>query len=474
MSRAFILRFVVGATALVVVLCGAFAIYYSRQHWLPWVTAEVEESGEEIGNSPAKEPKMLRLTRQARNNLGLVSAPVKPQDYWRKVQIPGVIADQPGVSDRAVTSPAEGVITKVHAFAGDTVQPGETLFTIRLLSESLHAAQSDLFKATREIELVNEERARIKNLANEGTIAGRRLIELDQQIRRQQVLIQAYQQELEHHGLSEEQFAQIAKGEFVTTLDVAAPPAAATLQKSPTPVKPVVFLPPQANEQVEIAYEVQELKVDLGQQVHTGQLLSMLSNHRSLYVEGHAFKREATWLEQAAQQGREIEIEFAEDDRGNWPTIEQKFEIRHIANTIDPTSRTFNFYIPLANQARAYEKDESVYVVWRFRPGQRVRLQVPVERFESVIVLPSQAVVREGPEAYVFRQNGDLFNRLPVSVLHEDRRNIVIANDGSVTPGTFLAQGSAASLNRVMKAQAASGVKVNLHIHADGTVHEAH
>ncbi|MCA9111341.1 MAG: hypothetical protein KDA52_15415, partial [Planctomycetaceae bacterium] len=68
----------------------------------------------------------------------------------------------------------------------------------------------------------------------------------------------------------------------------------------------------------------------------------------------------------------------------------------------------------------------------------------------------------------------DLFNRIAVHVLHEDRRNIVIANDGSVTPGLFLAQGSAASLNRVLKAQAASGVRADVHVHADGTVHASH
>ena len=50
-------------------------------------------------------------------------------------------------------------------------------------------------------------------------------------------------------------------------------------------------------------------------------------------------------------------------------------------------------------------------------------------------MLPAAAVVREGPEAFVFRQNGDLFDRQPVHVLHEDRLNVVLANDGSVTPG---------------------------------------
>ena len=91
-----------------------------------------------------------------------------------------------------------------------------------------------------------------------------------------------------------------------------------------------------------------------------------------------------------------------------------------------------------------------------------------------MLVLPSAAVVREGPEAFVFRQNGDLFNRLAVHVLHEDRLSIVLANDGSVTPGLYLAQNAAASLNRVLKAQAASGVRADVHVHADGTSHAPH
>jgi hypothetical protein len=103
-----------------------------------------------------------------------------------------------------------------------------------------------------------------------------------------------------------------------------------------------------------------------------------------------------------------------------------------------------------------------------------VRLHVPVEELRGVIVLPAEAVVRDAAEAYVFRQNGDLFDRLPVHVLHEDRRSVVIANDGSVAPGWYLAQGSAASLNRVLEAQSASGAPVGVHVHADGTVHGAH
>jgi cobalt-zinc-cadmium efflux system membrane fusion protein len=99
---------------------------------------------------------------------------------------------------------------------------------------------------------------------------------------------------------------------------------------------------------------------------------------------------------------------------------------------------------------------------------------VPVEELENVIVLPATAVVREGPEAYVFRQNGNLFKRLPVHLLHTDRRRAVLANDGSVAPGWYLAQSAAATLNRVLKEQTSSGMAVGVHVHADGTVHGAH
>ena len=90
-----------------------------------------------------------------------------------------------------------------------------------------------------------------------------------------------------------------------------------------------------------------------------------------------------------------------------------------------------------------------------------------------MIVLPAGAVGREGPEAFVFRQNGDLFNRIPVHVLHEDRLRIVLEQDDDLTPGLYLAQNSAASLNRVLKAQAASGVRADVHVHADGSTHAA-
>ena len=445
--------------------------FVTRDRWQPWLSSETPAAIAEEVPAPVEEVQVLKLSPQARSNLGLVSKPVVFEDYWRTLQVPGVVVDRPGLSDRGVTSPAVGVVTQVHAFAGDTIRPGEKLFTLRLFSEYLQNTQSELFKASRETQLIKEERARIESLAATGTIAGSRIIELDQRIRRQDGLIQAYRQDLLTRGLTPTQIDQIAEGNLVSTIDVVAPPPMNNVDRHET-IQPVAYLTGSRDEGP--VYEVQELKVDLGQQVQAGQLLSVLSNHRLLFIEGHAFKREAPMLEHAAQDSWPIEVEFAEDDTQHWPPLEQAFQIRHLANTIDADSRTFDFFIPLTNQSRAYEKDGKTFIVWRFRPGQRVRLHVPVERLEEVIVLPTGGVVREGPEAYVFRQNGDLFNRIPVHVLHEDRSHVVLAKDAGIAPGIYLAQGSAASLNRVLKAQAASGVRADVHVHADGTVHGAH
>lgn len=445
----------------------AAAGYLTRDRWLPLFASPTPPAAAHDGDDDHGEPAtpaadILELSVQARKNLGLVARPARISTFRRTIDLPGRVVDRPGLSDRGVTSPAVGVVTAIHAFPGDIVRPGERLFTLRLLSEHVQNTQAELFKVTREIELETEKQNRLKQIG-EGAIAPVRLIEVDQQLRRLQAASQGHRQDLLTRGLSPEELDRIAAGQFVTTIEV----------KTPAP-RPATDGGPTTGEPADIAYEMQELQVDLGSQVQAGQLLGMLADHRQLFIAGHAFKRETTLLERTAQAGWPIAVEFAEDDPTAWPPLRQAFEIHHFSNTIDPETRTLDFFIPLTNQSRRYSRDEKNFVVWRFRPGQRVRLHVPVEELEGVIVLPAAAVVREGPEAYVFRQNGDLFNRLPVHVLHQDRRQVAIANDGSVAPGWYLAQSAAATLNRVLKAQSASGMPVGVHVHADGTVHGAH
>ena len=461
------LRLVKNLILLGLVVGLAAAAYLLRDRWQP-LLARRQPAAADHGtdhDEPAAAPSdILELSQQARKNLRLIARPAQLTTFRRTIDLPGRVVDRPGLSDRGVTSPAAGIVTIIHAFPGDIVRPGDRLFTLRLLGETVQNAQAELFQVTREIELETEKQNRLKQIG-EGVIAPVRLIEIEQQLRRLQATSQGHRQELLTHGLTEAEITGVANGQFVTSIEVTAP----TSQSAQA-----VAINDSNTAADTITYEIQELRVDLGSQVQAGQLLGMLADHRQLYIAGHAFKRETPLLERTAQSSWPIDVEFAEDDPTAWPALTQPFEIRHFSNTIDPETRTLDFFIPLVNQARRYTKDGKTFVVWRFRPGQRVRLHAPVEELDNVFVLPAGAVVREGPEAYVFRQNGDLFKRLPVHLLHSDRRQAVLANDGSVAPGWYLAQSAAATLNRVLKEQTSSGMSVGVHVHADGTVHGAH
>ena len=110
-------------------------------------------------------------------------------------------------------------------------------------------------------------------------------------------------------------------------------------------------------------------------------------------------------------------------------------------------------------------------MLWRFRPGQRVRVQVRVAKLDNVFVLPAEAVTRDGAEAYLFTQNVNTFERRSVRILSQDRQHAVVANDGTLLTGTYVVQSAAAQLNRMTKSQS-SGAPPGYHFHADGSLHK--
>jgi biotin carboxyl carrier protein len=427
------------------------AAFFTRDTWQSWFWPQ------ETAAAPAEKKHGhghgdFRLSPQAQKNLRLISKPLVVTTTWRSIQLPGMIVDRPGFSDRGIVAPVTGVVTKVHAFPGDSVRHGDLLFTLRLLSETLHGTQAELFRKTKETQITEDQKKRLTELYQSGALPLARMIDVDNQLQRLAVAVQASRQELLSRGLTPEQINQAAEGKFVTEIQIVTPPRRTKPAKDPT-------------------FEVQELKVELGQQVQAGQTMCLLSDHQLLYIEGRGFRQETPLVERAIREAWPVHVEFMEEE-GVWPDLKQSLTIHHLANTIDPASRTFAFFVPLQNQSETYEKDGKTWLHWRYRPGQRVRLHLPVEKFDNVFVLPADAVVREGPEAFVFRQNGDLFDRKPVHVIYQDRQRVVIANDGSIPPGLFVAQSGAAQLNRVLKGQ--GDTPAGFHVHADGSVHGNH
>jgi membrane fusion protein, heavy metal efflux system len=94
---------------------------------------------------------------------------------------------------------------------------------------------------------------------------------------------------------------------------------------------------------------------------------------------------------------------------------------------------------------------------WRFKPGQRVEIEIPVEHWEDRFVLPVDAVVQEGLQWFVYQQVGDLFERKEVHIEHRDHRWAVVAADGTLATGDLVAAKGAYQIHLALKQQAGDG-----------------
>lgn len=457
-------KYIMPFVALVIVGGAAFAAYRTQEQWVPHIfpAKKPASSGEDGGHDDhaghdhgAREDR-VKLSEQAQKNLRLDADTLTPQEHWRTIMIPGMIVDRPGESDRGVPARVAGVVSEIHARPGDTVRSGDPLFTVQLVSELVQGIQAELAKAATDLGFALTERDRVAKLVKADTLAGSELPKIQNQVDRLSTQVNGYRRQLQLFGLTPAQVNAAERGQVITQVDVVAPGRPATLAGL------AGGLVATGGDTV---FEVKALKVGRGDQVQAGQSLGTLADHRQLLVEGRAFKSEADALAAAAEHKTPIRAEFADETPGAWPTPGPLF-IHHLSNQVDPAARTFGFYLPLENEFRTFTRDGQTHYVWRYRPGQRVRLRVPVEKLVTLapdgktevlpFVLPAGAVVREGPEAFVFVQTGDVFVRKPVRVLYEDRKEVVIANDGSVTQAEYVVRNEAAAINRALKAATAA------------------
>lgn len=448
--------------------------YVFRDLWLPHPNAADNRQPAPPKNDANTPANKIIVGDQAQKNLGLTAKPLQSTIFWKTITVPGMVVDRPGVSDREVVAPAVGTISELFHVPGDAVRPGDKLFTLKLASESLQQTQSELFKTAKNIQLAEARRNRLAGAGD--AIAQARVIEVDNEISRLQVAAQGYRQELLNRGLSDKDIDGIADGRLLSEITIVAPPQAS----GSNPLAAQAPSEPASTDVQPLAYELQELKVALGEQVQAGQTLCHLSSHQSLAIEGRAFRDETTLLERSVQQGWPVDVDFREEASSDWPAVSQSFPIRYIANTIDPATRTFAFLMPLENQYKTIDHGNGTQILWRFRPGQKVLLRVRIEKLDDVFVLPADAVVFEGADAFVFTQNSNTFERKSVHLLFRDRDQVVLANDGSLP--TYLkgqnrwtipaiARTAAAQLNRMTKA-GSTGAPVGYHIHADGSLHK--
>lgn len=394
--------------------------------------------GDDHDHDGHDEQNSLSLSDQARRSIGLREGDVALSTFDLTISVPGIVVERRGRSKLTIIAPITGSVTQIFATEGEAVTPDQPLFEIRLTHEELVQAQANLLKTTEEVDVVRQEITRLEGIGPEGIVAFKTILERKYELQKLEAVRTAERQALLLHGLSESQVDEIlVKRTLLGKIVVRAPAATA----------------PHPGSTAEITLILQELAVERGQHVAAGDTLAILADHASLLVEGETFEQDIPHITRAAADDRPITA-ILESKEGPEQRIE-RLEIDYVANRIDPESRTLHFYVRLPNEIVRDKRGDGAgsarSVEWRYKPGQRMQLRVPVESWAERIVLPTGAVAQEGVENYVFRVNGDRLDRQAVHVEHRDPQSVVIANDGALFPGDTIAMTAAQQLQLALK-----------------------
>lgn len=423
----------------------------------------------------AEEGTSLELSEQAWKNLDLKTGDVTRSDYWRRITIPAVVSERPGHSEYRVGATVHGVISRIHVVPGQTVNAGDALFDVQTNGELIAGLQANLLKTIQDVDLATTELKRLEPLIERGDIPGIRGIEKNYELKRleSQRLIQM--QELLVRGFTAAQVEQIAENRKLIrqfTVYVPGPenPAdgksAAAGPQSPirqTIAQLASHEEPHPNKPH--TYSIERIGVFPGKMIQPGDELCELAVHDELALTGLGFQRDSELITRVLEEQWPISAVFESGE--NNPLVREKMQIQYADNMVDHDTHLLKFYIPLDNEVvRDTIGPKGVkYRSWRFKPGQRAQLLIPVEHWTDKVVLPTDAVVKEGADAFVFRQNGKLFERVPVVIAYEDGRNSILAEGGPLIPGDVIAMNEAYQLNLALKKSQGGGGDAHGHSH---------
>lgn len=416
----------------------------------------------------------LQLSPQALLNIGLQTMKVELKPHQRTVTIPAMIVQQPGRTSARVVAPLTGVITRVYALAGEVLTPGNPLFDLRLTHEDLVQSQVEFLKNLEERDVVQRELTRIGPLIDKGVLPRRTAVDRQYEFDKLDALHKAQRQALLLHGLSDLQIDEIMKTRhLLSTLTVAVPRLEATAPPKSlvVPAAAAAPLPPPTDGRL-----VEELKVHPGQLVTAGDTLCTLADLSNLYIEGRGFEQDAPRIlevvkndwkitglldvpgEQKLKKDNEDKPEDTSEESDDTATL-KGLSILYIADKVDAESRTFAFFLHLKNEVlRDTIVDGHRFVNWRFKPGQRVQLKVPIQKWQNQIVVPVSAITQDGVETYVFVSFNKKFTRRPVHVAYRDRTSAVILNDGSLFRNETIAATGAAQMQMALKNKVAGPI----------------
>ena len=329
------------------------------------------------------------------------------------------------------------------------------MFTLRLTHQDLVNSQEKFLAQLGQLDVERKEIERLSAITSSGAIAGKTRLAREYERDMLMASIRAARQAMLLHGLSERQIRDIEQTrQLVREVTVVAPElhedrslhhdslsgSAARLADAPImQVASMVQPPPMEHApHVHMDFLVSELSVRLGQSVGAGESMAQLSDYSELLIEGHAFQRDGDALRRAAESSTPLQAVI--DTSGDEPHVIEDLKVVYIGNEVGRDSRALPFYVGLDNEIERTEtRGRHRYVSWKYKPGQRLKLRLPVDTHSDVLVVPKNAIADEGAERYVFVKDGGHFDRVSVEVISQDSMTAAVRPGGDLKSGQSIA-----------------------------------
>ncbi|MFZ5594027.1 MAG: efflux RND transporter periplasmic adaptor subunit [Pseudomonadota bacterium] len=270
------------------------------------------------------------------------------------LRVPGrVTVDEQHVARIGAT--VTGRISEVYAILGQEVTRGQMLAKVN--STELAEAQLAYLKALSQVELQSRSVERARLLLSADVIGSAELQKRENELFSSQAELLAAEDHLQVLGMLKQAVTELGKRRDINSVT----PVTATLSGT-----------------------VIERKVTQGQVVQPADALFTVANLSHVWVVAEVPEQQADLV----REGKDVEVEI--------PALqEQRFTGRliYVADTVNPETRTVTVRTDLANHERAIKPDMLATMLIQGRPLER-------------IVVPAEAVVREGGKDYVFVQAG--------------------------------------------------------------------
>ncbi|MDG1897279.1 MAG: HlyD family efflux transporter periplasmic adaptor subunit [Fuerstiella sp.] len=405
----------------------------------------------------------------AQKTYGLVVGKASPGSFTQHIDVPAFIRERPTVSNLQASSRMQGIVRRIFVQVGQSVRDGDPLVELELTGDELASAQSVLLDSVQQLQILDDEIARLEVAAEEGGIVLRSLIQKQYEQRRMKSLIEAKRQELLIRGLSVDDVSGIIKDkQLVRTIIIHVPTGI-----RPTNAGAATDLQSDADRRVQLVskqttpatgewvYSIEAMNVSPGTVVNTGDAVCDLAYHETLLVEGQAYERDLPLLTRLINERRVVTVQLGDSDT---PELIHDLQILFMDNHVDNETQTYRFYIEVPNTVLTENVLPSGprFRTWQFKPGQRGLVRLPQKEWSDRLVLPAEAVSEDGVDHVIFQQvavhdhfHGDVpphseFKRIVVKVDYKDQHNVVVDAEGQLKSRHYIATNNADMLTRAM------------------------